>query len=144
MTELPRHVLEQRLSWPHDRGRWPGFGKRSLALAGATRLECLFVPGRTAQKRISRWLAEHGSGSHAFADEKGRDAFVFNPFESRYLKFSSQHCIVPKSVFSRLRSLKRGITLIGAGLRRPRVRCADASVRFSAAEPIACRWNPQS
>lgn len=104
MTELPRHVLEQRLSCRTTGDGGPVSGSvpsRSLERPS----ECLFVPGRTAQKRISRWLAEMEAEADAFADEKGRDAFVFNPFESRYLKFSSQHLHRSKSVFSRLRSL---------------------------------------
>ncbi len=45
-----------------------------------------FVPGRTAGKRIGRWLAQMEAEADAFADEKGRDAFAFDPIESRYLE----------------------------------------------------------
>ncbi len=44
------------------------------------------MPGRTAEKRISRWLAEMEAEADRFADEKGRDAFAFDPIESRYLE----------------------------------------------------------
>ncbi len=75
MTEL-RHdrvtVAQFREAFP--RARW------------SDSLNAWFVPGRTAQKRISRWLAEMEAEADAFADEKGRDAFEFDPIESRYLK----------------------------------------------------------
>lgn len=44
------------------------------------------VPGRTGEKRIGRWLAEMEAEAEAFADEKGRDGFAFDPIESRYLE----------------------------------------------------------
>jgi hypothetical protein len=49
-------------------------------------LNAWFVPGRTAERRISRWLAEMEAEADAFADQKGRDAFNFDPIESRYLE----------------------------------------------------------
>jgi len=45
-----------------------------------------FVPGKTASKRISNWLARLEAEGDTFADEKGRDAYSFDPFESRYLE----------------------------------------------------------
>jgi hypothetical protein len=45
-----------------------------------------FVPGRTASRRIGRWLAEIESEADAHADAKGRDAFAFDPIDSPYLE----------------------------------------------------------
>lgn len=45
-----------------------------------------FVPGRTASRRIGRWLAELEAEADAHADAKGRDAFDFDPIESPYLQ----------------------------------------------------------
>jgi hypothetical protein len=71
---------------PHDRVTVARFREAFPRARWSDRLNAWFVPGRTAQKRISRWLAEMEAEADAFADEKGRDAFAFDPFESRYLK----------------------------------------------------------
>jgi hypothetical protein len=44
-----------------------------------------FVPGTTAEQRLNRWLQRELSGVLAYADERGRDAFAFDPIESPYL-----------------------------------------------------------
>ncbi len=50
------------------------------------RLNAWFLPGRTAERRIGRWLAAMEREADVFANEKGRDAFAFDPIESRYLE----------------------------------------------------------
>ncbi len=73
-TELPHdRITVQRFREAFPRARW------------SDRLNAWFVPGRTAQRRIGRWLAEMEAEAEAFADEKGRDAFAFDPIESHYL-----------------------------------------------------------
>jgi hypothetical protein len=77
-TELPHdRITVQRFREAFPRARW------------SDRLNAWFVPGRTAERRISRWLAEMEAEAEAFADEKGRDAFAFDPIESRYLEAGS-------------------------------------------------------
>lgn len=44
-----------------------------------------FVPGKTAQKRVARWLERELAALTAFEDERGRDAFSFDPIDSPYL-----------------------------------------------------------
>jgi hypothetical protein len=44
------------------------------------------VPGTTAERRLNRWRGREMSGLLAYADERGRDAFAFQPIESRYLE----------------------------------------------------------
>lgn len=74
-TDLPHdRITLARFREAFPRGRW------------SDRLNAWFVPGRTAEKRISRWLAEMEAEADRFADEKGRDAFAFDPIESRYLE----------------------------------------------------------
>jgi len=74
-TDLPHdHITVQRFRETFPRARW------------SDRLNAWFVPGRTAGKRIGRWLAEMEAEADAFADEKGRDAFAFEPIESRFLE----------------------------------------------------------
>ncbi|RVK08594.1 hypothetical protein CN165_31600 [Sinorhizobium medicae] len=70
---------------PHDRITLARFREAFPRARWSDRLNAWFVPGRTAEKRISRWLAEMEAEADRFADEKGRDAFAFDPIESRYL-----------------------------------------------------------
>jgi hypothetical protein len=49
-------------------------------------LRAWFVPGTTAERRLNRWLGREMSGVLAYADDRGRDAFAFQPVESRYLE----------------------------------------------------------
>jgi hypothetical protein len=49
-------------------------------------LRAWFVPGTTAERRLNRWLGREMSGVLAYADERGRDAFAFQPVESHYLE----------------------------------------------------------
>jgi hypothetical protein len=71
---------------PHDRITVARFRQAFPRARWSDRLNAWFVPGRTAQERISRWLAEMEAEADRFADEKGRDAFAFDPIESRYLE----------------------------------------------------------
>ncbi|MDB5583978.1 MAG: hypothetical protein JWR80_9154 [Bradyrhizobium sp.] len=74
-TDLPHdRITVQRFRESFPRARW------------SDSLNAWFVPGRTAERRIGRWLAEMEAEVDAFADEKGRDAFAFDPIESRYLE----------------------------------------------------------
>ena len=81
---LPREGATTDL--PHDRITVQRFREAFPRARWSDRLNAWFVPGRTAEKRIGRWLAEMESEADRFADEKGRDAFVFEPIESRYLE----------------------------------------------------------
>jgi len=71
---------------PHDRMTVQRFRKSFPRARWSDSLRAWFVPGRTAERRISRWLAEMEAEADAFADDKGRDAFAFEPIESRYLE----------------------------------------------------------
>jgi hypothetical protein len=45
-----------------------------------------FVPGKTAVRRLDRWLAREADQALPHADAKGRDAYVFEPINSAYLQ----------------------------------------------------------
>ena len=45
-----------------------------------------FVPGTTAERRLRAWSSREWSGVLAYADERGRDAFAFEPVTSPYLE----------------------------------------------------------
>lgn len=47
-----------------------------------------FVPGKTAARRVDRWLAREAELLATHADSKGRDAFAFDPISSRYLEIA--------------------------------------------------------
>lgn len=56
-----------RARWRDDLGAW-------------------FVPGTRAERRLNAWLGREWSGALAYADQRGRDAFAFEPIESPYLQ----------------------------------------------------------
>ncbi|CAN7411669.1 hypothetical protein LJR231_002622 [Phyllobacterium sp. LjRoot231] len=45
-----------------------------------------FVPGKTAERRVDRWLAREAEQVGVYADIKGRDAYEFDPIASPYLE----------------------------------------------------------
>jgi hypothetical protein len=55
-----------RARWRADKQRW-------------------LVPGTTAIRRLDTWMAQELQTLNRHADEKGRDAFAFEPLESPYL-----------------------------------------------------------
>jgi hypothetical protein len=56
-----------RARWREDLGAW-------------------FVPGTRAERRLTAWVGRESSAVLAFADERGRDAFAFDPIASPYLE----------------------------------------------------------
>ncbi|WP_246812788.1 hypothetical protein [Ensifer sp. ENS07] len=70
---------------PHDRVTVERFRETFPRARWSDRLKAWFVPGRTAERRINRWLAKIEAEHDHFADEKGRDAFAFEPIDSPYL-----------------------------------------------------------
>ena len=56
-----------RARWREDLGAW-------------------FVPGARAGRRLATWAGREWAGVLRFADERGRDAFSFEPTESPYLE----------------------------------------------------------
>jgi hypothetical protein len=80
--------------FPYDRTTIERFRETFPRARWREDLNAWFVPGTTAEKRISRWLAGELSGSFAYADERGRDAFEFDPIESSYLEAGADMRIV--------------------------------------------------
>jgi hypothetical protein len=58
-----------RARWRDDLGAW-------------------FVPGTRAEQRLTAWMSREWSGVLAYADQRGRDAFTFEPIESPYLEIA--------------------------------------------------------
>lgn len=75
----------ETVSFPFDRMTVEQFRTRFPKARWSDTRKAWFVPGKTAALRVGRWLAELEAEADAFADAKGRDAFEFDPIESRYL-----------------------------------------------------------
>jgi hypothetical protein len=58
-----------------------------------------WVPGKTADRRIARWRALEQGRADVHADDKGRDAFVFDPIVSDYLEAQSE--LIVRTPYSR-------------------------------------------
>ncbi|MBX5236142.1 hypothetical protein HJC02_28355 [Rhizobium sp. NLR4a] len=74
------------VSFPYDRITVDQFRNRFPRARWNDVRKAWFVPGRTASRRIGRWLAELEAEADAHADAKGRDAFAFDPIDSPYLE----------------------------------------------------------
>ena len=74
------------ISFPYDRMTVEQFRRRFPRARWSDARKAWFVPGRTASRRIGRWLAEIEAEADAHADAKGRDAFAFDPIDSPYLE----------------------------------------------------------
>lgn len=85
---------------PHDRVTVERFREAFPTARWSESRKAWFVPGRTAEKRISRWLAEQEAEADAFADDKGRDAFAFDPISSRYLE-AAQSALLIRTPYSK-------------------------------------------
>jgi hypothetical protein len=69
-----------RARWRDDLGAW-------------------FVPGATAERRLNAWSSREWSGVLTYADERGRDAFGFEPLSSPYLEVADD--LVVRTPYSR-------------------------------------------
>ncbi|EJC72972.1 hypothetical protein Rleg10DRAFT_1412 [Rhizobium leguminosarum bv. trifolii WSM2012] len=74
------------IAFPYDRMTVEQFRRRFPRARWSDARKAWFVPGRTASRRIGRWLAELEAEADAHADAKGRDAFAFDPIDSPYLE----------------------------------------------------------
>lgn len=73
-------------AFPYDRLTVERFRSAFPSARWRDDLRAWFVPGTTAERRLNRWLGREMSGVLAYADERGRDAFAFQPLDSRYLE----------------------------------------------------------
>ena len=96
MTEKPDFSIAAQQSvegksgataaFPYDRVTVERFRTAFPGARWRDDLRVWFVPGTTAERRLNRWLGREMSGVLVYADERGRDAFAFQPIESRYLE----------------------------------------------------------
>jgi hypothetical protein len=69
-----------RARWRDDLGAW-------------------FVPGTSAERRLNSWSSREWSGVLSYADERGRDAYTFEPLASPYLEAADD--LVVRTPYSR-------------------------------------------
>jgi hypothetical protein len=81
-------------TFPYDRMTVERFREAFPRARWRDDLKAWFVPGTTAERRIGRWLARELGGSFTYDDERGCDAFAFDPIESRYLEAGTDLRIV--------------------------------------------------
>lgn len=73
------------VSFPFDRMTVERFRQEFPRALWSDRRKAWLVPGKTALRRFDRWKAKEESRADPFAEEKGRDAFAFEPILSPYL-----------------------------------------------------------
>ncbi|MEI9402605.1 hypothetical protein [Mesorhizobium argentiipisi] len=78
-------------AFPYDRMTVERFRKTFPRARWNDDLKAWFVPGKTAARRFDRWLERERSQTETHADAKGRDAFVFDPIGSKYLRRLDSH-----------------------------------------------------
>jgi hypothetical protein len=72
-------------AFPFDRATIERFRKVFPRARWRDDLQAWFVPGATAERRLRRWLDRELGAVSSYDDERGRDAFAFDPIESPYL-----------------------------------------------------------
>jgi len=73
-------------AFPYDRMTVERFRQAFPRARWRDDLGAWFVPGTTAERRLKAWSGREWSGVLAHADQRGRDAFTFEPITSPYLE----------------------------------------------------------
>ncbi|TKB29777.1 MAG: hypothetical protein E5W69_04620, partial [Mesorhizobium sp.] len=83
---VPQTAPGAEARFPYDRAAVERFRQAFPRARWSDERRSWFVPGKTAARRIQRWLAQEADLRVAHDDSKGRDAFAFDPLSSRYLE----------------------------------------------------------
>lgn len=73
------------VAFPFDRMTVQRFRETFPRARWSDRRKAWIVPGKTARRRIDRWMAREQSRLDPYAEVKGRDAYAFEPILSSYL-----------------------------------------------------------
>ena len=73
------------VAFPFDRMTVQWFRETFPRARWSDRRKAWIVPGKTARRRIDRWMAREQSRLDPYAEAKGRDAYAFEPILSPYL-----------------------------------------------------------
>ena len=88
------------VAMPFDRALLARFKESFPTARWRRKLRRWFVPGTTAEQRADAWIAREISALDAYGDDKGRDAYAFEPLESRYLE-AAPEALVVRTPYSR-------------------------------------------
>lgn len=86
-------------SFAFDRARLERFRSRFPRARWSDDEKKWFVPGKTAEQRLARWLDHEADLEDRHGEAKGRDAFDFDPIESPYLE--AGEALIIRTPFSR-------------------------------------------
>lgn len=86
-------------AFPYDRMTVERFRQAFPRARWRDDLGAWFVPGTTAERRLKAWSSREWSGVLGYADQRGRDAFAFEPIASRYLEVAND--LVVRTPYSR-------------------------------------------
>lgn len=75
----------EKVSFAFDRMTVARFRETFPNARWSDTLQAWTVPGKTARKRIDRWLASEADRRAPYEEERGRDAYQFEPILSPYL-----------------------------------------------------------
>jgi hypothetical protein len=121
-------------AFPYDRMTVERFREAFPRARWRDDLGAWFVPGTRAERRLTKWMSREWSGVLAYADQRGRDAFTFEPITSPYLEVADG--FVVRTPYSR--------TVITELRMVPWARWDPASkawrVPFRSFEQLAKRW----
>jgi hypothetical protein len=120
--------------FPFDRATVERFRKVFPRARWRDDLQAWFVPGTTAERRLGRWLDRELGAVSSYDDERGRDAFAFDPIESPYLKAGDDLEIrtpYSRSVLAQLRDIPWASWA-------PEQKCWH--VRFRSLDALRRRW----
>ncbi len=82
------------VAMPFDRALLARFKENFPTARWRRKLRRWFVPGTTAEQRADAWIAREISALDAYGDDKGRDAYAFEPLDSSYLTAESEALLV--------------------------------------------------
>jgi hypothetical protein len=88
-SDPEREKLGAVAEFPYDRMTVERFREIFPRARWSDERKSWFVPGKTAARRIDRWLAREAQLVATHADSKGRDAFAFDPIASPYIEVAN-------------------------------------------------------
>lgn len=86
-------------AFPYDRTTVERFREAFPRARWRDDLGTWFVPGKSAERRLNSWSSREWSGVLTHADERGRDAYTFEPLASTYLEIADE--LVVRTPYSR-------------------------------------------
>lgn len=86
-------------AFPYDRMTVERFREAFPRARWREGLGAWFVPGARAERRLTTWMGREWSGVLAYADQRGRHAFSFEPISSQYLEVADD--LVVRTPYSR-------------------------------------------